>query len=80
MNPFKELIEQNSFILNQLDDDLNYKDLIDSLKLFNVKFSNFKDSDLEKNILKEIEENKLFELNLENLKYLLINLDENIAV
>ena len=78
MNPFKELIEQNSFILNQLDDDLNYKDLIDSLKLFNVKFSNFKDSDLEKNILKKIQENKLFELNLENLKYLLINLDENI--
>ena len=78
MKSFKELIQQNSFILSEFNDDLNRKNIIDSLKLLNVKFSNFKDSNLEKNILKEIEEKKLFELNLENLKYLLINLDENI--
>lgn len=74
---YKTLIENSSFILENLN-DLEFEKLINNLKTLDVKFMGLKDLDINKNILKRIEENKLFELNLENLKYMLINLDENI--
>lgn len=74
---YKILIENSSFVLENLN-DLEFEKLVNNLKTLDVKFMSLKDLDINKNILKRIEANKLFELNLENLKYLLINLDENI--
>lgn len=75
---YKTLIENSSFILENLN-DLEFEKLLNNLKTLDIKFMSLKDLDINKNILKRIEANKLFELNLENLKYLLINLlDENI--